>query len=147
MCKSDLISISKVQLGLPPHTGSDLDVGSVRQFILVVNGCLLLPKSKNTDTDSVWGDPSLRRFSLQLPIGWRVCSSVIKTSNFYKSDCGPIDVVLDNATITSKSKVKIIRSGGVAEASVVHPRDRGSNISSDRKYFLILFMSHLNPNW
>jgi hypothetical protein len=40
-------------------------------------------------------------------------------------------------------------SGSVAElvkASVNHPRDPGSNLGSDRKYFLILFVSHLNPN-
>jgi hypothetical protein len=31
-------------------------------------------------------------------------------------------------------------------ASVVHPRDRGSNLDSDRKDFLILLVSHLNSN-
>jgi hypothetical protein len=34
--------------------------------------------------------------------------------------------------------------GGMAElakVSVVHPRDPGSNLGSDRKYFLILFVS------
>ncbi len=34
----------------------------------------------------------------------------------------------------------------LANASVVHLRDQGSNLSTDGKYFLILFVSHLNPN-
>jgi hypothetical protein len=40
-------------------------------------------------------------------------------------------------------------SGGVAElanASIIHPRVPGSNLSTDRKYFHILFASLLNPN-
>jgi hypothetical protein len=40
-------------------------------------------------------------------------------------------------------------SGGVAELakeSVINPKGLDSNLSSDRKYFLILFVSHLNPN-
>jgi hypothetical protein len=40
----------------------------------------------------------------------------------------------------SGSKAKL------AKASIVHPRDPGSNLSSDRKYFIILFVPHLNPN-
>jgi hypothetical protein len=39
--------------------------------------------------------------------------------------------------------------GGVlalANASLVHPRDPGSNLSIDRQYFLVLFVSHLNSN-
>jgi hypothetical protein len=43
----------------------------------------------------------------------------------------------------------MVMSGGEAEltkVSVVHPRDPGSNLSYDRKYFLILFLSHLKPN-
>ena len=38
---------------------------------------------------------------------------------------------------------------GIAEsanASFVHPRDPGSNLGTDRKYFLILFVCHLNQN-
>jgi hypothetical protein len=34
----------------------------------------------------------------------------------------------------------------LANASVIHPRDPGSNLSRDIKYFLILFVSHLNSN-
>jgi hypothetical protein len=34
----------------------------------------------------------------------------------------------------------------LAKAFVVHPRDLGSKLSSDRKYFLILFVSNLNSN-
>jgi hypothetical protein len=34
----------------------------------------------------------------------------------------------------------------LANASVVHFRDRGSNLGTDRKYFLTLFVSHLIPN-
>ncbi len=40
-------------------------------------------------------------------------------------------------------------SGGVAElanVSVIHPRDPDSNLGTDRKYFLIMFVSHLNSN-
>jgi hypothetical protein len=37
-------------------------------------------------------------------------------------------------------------NAGLAKAFVIHPRDSISNLSSDRKYFLILFVSHLNPN-
>jgi hypothetical protein len=48
------------------------------------------------------------------------------------------------------SCLKIISvRGGVAElakASDVDTTDQGSNLSSDRKYFLIGFVSHLNPN-
>jgi hypothetical protein len=32
----------------------------------------------------------------------------------------------------------------MAKASAIHPQNPGSNLVSDRKYFLIL--SHLNPN-
>jgi hypothetical protein len=42
-----------------------------------------------------------------------------------------------------------VKSSGVAElanASVVHPRDLGSNLSKDRKYFLNLLVSYLNSN-
>jgi hypothetical protein len=41
------------------------------------------------------------------------------------------------------------KSDGMAElakAFVVQPNNPGSNLSSDRKYFLILFVSHSNPN-
>jgi hypothetical protein len=34
----------------------------------------------------------------------------------------------------------------LAKASVIFTRDPGSNHGSDRTYFLILFLSHLNPN-
>jgi hypothetical protein len=40
-------------------------------------------------------------------------------------------------------------SGGVADLanlSVVHPGDPGPNLGTDRKYFLSLFVSHLNSN-
>jgi hypothetical protein len=34
----------------------------------------------------------------------------------------------------------------LADASVIHPRDSGLNLDIGRKYFLILFVSHLNSN-
>jgi hypothetical protein len=34
----------------------------------------------------------------------------------------------------------------VSNASVVLPRDPGSNLGTDRKYFLVLLVSHLNSN-
>jgi hypothetical protein len=34
----------------------------------------------------------------------------------------------------------------LAKSSVVYPRDPDSNLSSDRKYLHIMFVSHLNPN-
>jgi hypothetical protein len=34
----------------------------------------------------------------------------------------------------------------LADASVVHPKDPGTNFGTDRKYFIILFVSHLNSN-
>jgi hypothetical protein len=40
-------------------------------------------------------------------------------------------------------------SGGLAElakVSVIHQRDWGSNLGSDRKYCFILFVSNLNSN-
>jgi hypothetical protein len=40
-------------------------------------------------------------------------------------------------------------SGGMADsakASGIHPRDQGSNLGIDRKYILILFVSHFNSN-
>jgi hypothetical protein len=40
-------------------------------------------------------------------------------------------------------------NGGVAElakVSFIHPRDLGSNLGLDRKYFPILFVAHLNLN-
>jgi hypothetical protein len=43
----------------------------------------------------------------------------------------------------------INKSRGVAElanASVVHLKDLGSNLSTDGKYIFILFVSHLNSN-
>jgi hypothetical protein len=49
----------------------------------------------------------------------------------------------------SDKKYILRKNDGVAElakASSDHTRDPGSNLSSDRKYFLILFVSHLNPN-
>ncbi len=48
-----------------------------------------------------------------------------------------------------KCKSKVLNSIGMAELaneSVVHPRDPGSNLGTDRKYFLNLFVSHLNSN-
>jgi hypothetical protein len=44
-------------------------------------------------------------------------------------------------------KTSKLRSSGMAElanASVVHSRDLGSNLSTDRKYLIIMFVSHLN---
>jgi hypothetical protein len=44
---------------------------------------------------------------------------------------------------------KTMLSGSLAElakASFIHFRDPGSNLSSDRKYFFILFVLHLKPN-
>jgi hypothetical protein len=44
---------------------------------------------------------------------------------------------------------KIFNCGGMAEfarSSVIHPRYPCSHLGSDRKYFLILLVSHLNPN-
>jgi hypothetical protein len=41
------------------------------------------------------------------------------------------------------------QSSGVAElakASIVHPSDTILNLGKDRKYFLFLFVSHLNKN-
>jgi hypothetical protein len=41
------------------------------------------------------------------------------------------------------------KNGGIAELakpSIVHPGDPGSNLSLDRKYFLSLFVLHLNSN-
>jgi hypothetical protein len=41
------------------------------------------------------------------------------------------------------------QSSGVAElafASMFDPRDRGSNLNTDRKYFHVLFVPRLNPN-
>jgi hypothetical protein len=46
-------------------------------------------------------------------------------------------------------KNPILQSGSMAElakASAVHASVLGLNLSSDRKQFLILFVSHLNPN-
>jgi hypothetical protein len=46
-----------------------------------------------------------------------------------------------------KSNIKYEQSIGMADlakAFIVHPRDPGSNLGSDKKY--ILFVSHLNPN-
>jgi hypothetical protein len=34
----------------------------------------------------------------------------------------------------------------LANESVFHPRYLGYNLRTDRKYFQILFVSHLNPN-
>jgi hypothetical protein len=34
----------------------------------------------------------------------------------------------------------------LANASVLHPRDLGSNLDIERKYFLVLFVSHLSSN-
>jgi hypothetical protein len=34
----------------------------------------------------------------------------------------------------------------LANASVVRPRDPGSNLGVDRKYFLQILLSHLNSN-
>jgi hypothetical protein len=44
---------------------------------------------------------------------------------------------------------KIKWTGGIGElanASVVHPTELSSNLGIDRKYFLILFVWHLNSN-
>jgi hypothetical protein len=52
-----------------------------------------------------------------------------------------------NDPISSLSVQCTQKNGGVGEmakASVIQPRDPGSNIGSDRKYFLILFVSHKN---
>jgi hypothetical protein len=36
--------------------------------------------------------------------------------------------------------------GRVGYESVIHPKDQSSNLGTDRKYYLFLFVSHLNPN-
>ncbi len=62
-----------------------------------------------------------------------------------KNNLKKLNFLLSQAS-TSAQKGK---SGGVVEltkATVVGPRDLGSNLSSDKKYFLILFVSHFNPN-
>ncbi len=48
-----------------------------------------------------------------------------------------------------KNNKSHFKSGDVVELaneSVVHPRDLGSNLGIDRKYFLILFVLHLNSS-
>jgi hypothetical protein len=45
--------------------------------------------------------------------------------------------------------MKYVKRGGMAEladVSVVHVRDLGSSLGTDSKYFLVLFVSHLNSN-
>jgi hypothetical protein len=51
--------------------------------------------------------------------------------------------------LLARPQIVIVNSGSVAElanVSVIHPTYSGSNLGTDRKYFLILFTSHLNPN-
>jgi hypothetical protein len=48
-----------------------------------------------------------------------------------------------------RNTTKLFLSGSMAElanVSVVHPKDPCSNLCTDRKYFLILFVLHLNLN-
>jgi hypothetical protein len=51
--------------------------------------------------------------------------------------------------MAEQTTTMVLSSGGVAElsnASVIHPRDLGSNSSTGITYFLFLFVSHLNSN-
>jgi hypothetical protein len=45
-----------------------------------------------------------------------------------------------------RKKVKRRKKAKLDNVSVIHPRGLGSNLSTERKYFLILFVSHLNSN-
>jgi hypothetical protein len=56
---------------------------------------------------------------------------------------------LKSGWLNHLKKDKFKQSGGMAElanASVAHTKDQGSNLGIDRKYFLILFVPQLNSN-
>jgi hypothetical protein len=56
---------------------------------------------------------------------------------------------MGNILQLSKVSRTSLLSGSVSELSsmlVFHPKNPGSNIGIDRKYFLVLFVSHLNSN-
>jgi hypothetical protein len=61
-----------------------------------------------------------------------------------------VEHAFENIEISKKNKVcQHGESGGMTElanASVFHLRDPGSNLSKDRKYFHILTLSHSNLN-
>jgi hypothetical protein len=61
----------------------------------------------------------------------------------------PLQSELTNPFAANKRQRKNYMSNGMADLAnvyVVHPRDQGSYLSTDRKYFLILLVSHLNSN-
>jgi hypothetical protein len=53
---------------------------------------------------------------------------------------------IERGEIDERPETKGGRAAELANASVVHPRDPGSNLGTDTKYFLILFLLHLNSN-
>jgi hypothetical protein len=72
---------------------------------------------------------------------FQICYFVFfKSCQIYKT-CVSCLVKMANAS----SEIFNGEIGGVAKASVIHPKDPCSNLGPER-FFLILFVSHLNPN-